>query len=280
MAIQIITDSTCDLSPEQAAALGVTVVPLRVRFGEREYIDGVELTKAQFYQLLSESRELPTTSQINPDAFEALFRQVVERGDEVLGVFLSGELSGTFQSAVIARELVGAQHIHLVDSGSVTLGLALLLEQAAHLRDEGQSAKQIAVRLEELRGRLSLYAMVDTLKYLKMGGRLSGGAAAIGGLLGIKPIVTALDGKIEAVAKARGKAAALAWIAEKVAGEKMDPALGISFAHSCNPELMHELRDRIEQVCELPSSFAVEIGSVVGTHAGPGCVGIAYFRGE
>ena len=109
MAIQIITDSTCDLSPEQAAALGVTVVPLRVRFGEREYIDGVELTKAQFYQLLSESRELPTTSQINPDAFEALFRQVVERGDEVLGVFLSGELSGTFQSAVIARELVGAQ---------------------------------------------------------------------------------------------------------------------------------------------------------------------------
>ncbi len=122
--------------------------------------------------------------------------------------------------------------------------------------------------------------MVDTLKYLKMGGRLSGGAAAIGGLLGIKPIVTALDGKIEAVAKARGKAAALAWIAEKVAGEKMDPALGISFAHSCNPELMHEPRDRIEQVCELPSSFAVEIGSVVGTHAGPGCVGIAYFRGE
>ncbi len=205
MAIRIITDSTSDIPVENQAAMGIDIVPLSVIFGEKKYTDGIELKKEQFYEMLSSAATLPTTSQVNPDEFEILFKSYVDAGDTVVGVFISSKLSGTYQSAVIAKDALGSDQIFIVDSKSATFGLALLVYEAIKMRDRGDSAVQIHAALNELSNRIKFYAVVNTLKYLKMGGRLSSSAAILGGVLHIKPLVSIIDGEVRSVAKERGQ---------------------------------------------------------------------------
>ena len=163
--IRIITDSTCDLSARQAHDLGLTVMPLTVHFGEEAYLDGVEITPPEFYAKLAASGSvLPTTSQINPGAFADAFEAALAEGDEVVGIFISSELSGTYQSAVMAKEMIGSSRIHLVDSRTVTFPLALLLSEAARLRDAGLDGAELARQTTGLSRRLRLMAVLDTLK--------------------------------------------------------------------------------------------------------------------
>ena len=183
--VRIMTDSTCDLSPERQKALGVEVVPLSVHFGAESFRDGVDLSNAEFYERLRGAETLPTTAQVNPEEFISRFQDHVGAGDQVVGIFLASQLSGTCQSALIARGIVDEANIFVVDSTTVTFGLGLLVEMAAQLRDAGLSAPEIAAQVEQLAGRLRFYAVVGTLKYLKMGGRISGTAAVVGGMLGI-----------------------------------------------------------------------------------------------
>ena len=180
--IRIVTDSTSDLSADRAAALGVEVLPLSVHFGEESFQDGVDITKEEFYARLEQAETLPTTAQIPPETFIKTFERLTAQGDQVLGIFLSSAMSGTYQSAMIARDIVGEERIAVVDSQTVTFALGLLVEAACLLRDQGLSLEELRAQVEALAGRVRLLAVVDTLKYLKMGGRISGAAAVVGGL--------------------------------------------------------------------------------------------------
>lgn len=279
--IRIITDSTCDLSPARQRELNVEVAPLSVHFGEEVFRDGVDLSNGAFYERLrAVENALPTTAQVNPEEFAARFRAHVERGDQVVGIFLSSLLSGTCQSACIARDMVDEDKIHVVDSGTVTFALGLLVEQAAVLRDQGKSAGEIAQAVEALSKRLRFYAVVETLKYLKLGGRISGATAVVGGLLGITPILNIRDGVVEAAGKSRGRKGAYAWMEAKLKEEPADLSLPVAFGHSDAPGVMAECEGYFLEKLAGARVRESDIGAVVGTHAGPGCAGIAYFVKE
>ena len=274
--IQIITDSTSGFSSKQAESLGIVTIPLTVHFGEEQFRDGIDLTPEAFYEKLTSAKVLPHTSQINPYDFTKQFQKYLEQGDEIVGIFLSSKLSGTYQSAVIAREELESNRIFLVDSQSVTFAQAILVEIAVDLRNKGKSAAQIQEILTGLSGRLRLIAMVDTLKYLKMGGRISASTAVIGNMLGINPMICIENGVLDSIGKVRGKKAAFRFIKEYMEKHPIDPAYPAAFGHSACPERMEELISYLN----LPSSHLItgDIGAVIGTHAGPGAVGSAYIE--
>lgn len=276
--IELITDSTCDFLPEAAQQLGVRVIPLTVHFGEESFRDGLDISNADFYARLRAAETLPTTSQINPEEFSAVFQEVLDRGNQAVGIFLSSELSGTCQSAMIARELLGSPDVFVVDSRSVALSLGLLVREAARLRDGGLGAAELVSELERLREKLRLYAVVDTLKYLKMGGRISAATAMVGGVLGISPIIAVRDGKVESAGKARGRKAGVNWIRERAMEETIDLERPMMVGHTDCPEAMETVEEAFSEViARVPGLYRSEIGAVVGTHAGPGAAGISYF---
>lgn len=275
--IEIITDSTCDLTPAMANELGVRVLPLTVQFGEESFRDGLDITNADFYERLRSAQTLPTTSQINPDAFVSAFQEALDRGNQVVVIVVSSELSGTFQSAVIAKEMLDSEDVFVVDSRQVALSLNLLVLEAARLRDEGESAAEIANAVIALREKVRLYAVVDTLKYLKMGGRISAATAVVGGVLGITPIIALKDGKVESAGKTRGRKAGVQWIREQANSEELDFSRPLALGHTDCVEALDAVAEEFSDlVPKFASVFSCEIGAVVGTHAGPGAAGVAY----
>ena len=276
--IRILTDSTSDISLSRAAQLGVEVLPLTVLFGEESFRDGIDITSEEFYDRLSKVDTLPTTAQIPPETFIDAFQRLTADGSQVLGLFISSEMSGTYQSAMIARSIVGEEKITIVDTHTVTFALGLLVETACLLRDQGLSLPELAAELEKLVPRCRLLAVVDTLRYLKMGGRISGVTAVVGGILGISPIIFIENGLVISVGKSRGRKAGFQfirkWLDEK---EAIDTSLPVAFGHTNAPAAMEEcmafFQDKTEGAQLCPSN----IGSVVGTHVGPGAAGLAYF---
>ena len=276
--IELITDSTSDISQEEAAQLGIRVLPMSVYFGDQAFLDGIDISNEEFYAHLRQVETLPTTSQINPDAFLTIFQEVLDRGNQAVGIFLSSELSGTFQSAQIAKNILDSEDIFVVDSRHVAMSLSLLVTEAVRARDEGRTADELVREITALREKLRLYAVVDTLKYLKMGGRISAATAAVGGMLGITPIITVQDGKVESVGKARGRKAGIQWICDRVTGEEPDLSRPIGFVHTDCPEALEAMETAFADTAAQASAvYRKEIGAVVGTHAGPGAAGIAYF---
>lgn len=276
--IELITDSASDISPALAAKLGVRVLPLTVNFGEESFRDGVDISHADFYVRLQAAETLPTTAQINPDAFVDVFQEVLDRGNQAVGILISSDLSGTFQSAAIARDMLGSDDVFVVDSRTVTFAQGLLVMEAARLRDEGLTAAQLAEELTARREKLRLYAVLDTLKYLKMGGRISAATAVAGGVLGISPIVAVRDGKVESAGKGRGRKAGIQWIRERALQEKIDRTRPIIIGHTGCPEAMEAVADAFADLtAQVPAVYRSEIGAAVGTHAGPGAAGIGYF---
>lgn len=279
MPVQIITDSTSDLSFEIADAYNVQILPLTICFGEEELLDGVEISRKEFYERMAVSPELPKTAQINPDLFYDAFKKHTDAGDEVVAILISSVLSGTLQSALIARDMLPevADKIHIVDSFTTCLALGALVMEGAKLRDAGLSGAEIARQIEELKERLVLYAMIDDLKYLVMGGRLSKTSGFAGGLLGIKPIIRLDHHVITPIDKVRGTARGCEWLLKKMAKDAPDEEKELYIGHSHAPQ-------KLEQLLETPGAKALlarakqgEIGPTVGAHAGPGCLGIAYF---
>ena len=279
--VRIIVDSTCDASSEVRARL--RVVPLCVRFGEDEYVDGVTITHREFYYMLATRKEMPSTSQPNPAAFAKVYDEVLAADEDAVVLTISAALSGTYQSAKIAATDI-EDRIFVVNGKSVAIGTGILAEYALSLADQGKSAAEIAAELNVLRDRVRLLAMFDTLEYLKRGGRLSRTAAIAGTVLGIKPLVTLRDGQIDMLGKARGSRqgyAALQQKAEAWGGVNFDfPVLlgytGQSSDHltswiSATPKLWQGRSGTLR---------ASAIGSVVGTHAGPGAVAVAFVEKE
>lgn len=282
MAVKIITDSTCDLSALQKEQLGVTVLPLSVYFGNDEYRDGVDITPSEFFEKLEsmEDGKLPTTSQVNPAAFEAAFRSATENGDQAVGIFISSRISGTYQSACIARDTVSNGRIFVVDSKVATMGLALMVQTACRMRDEGAGAAEIAQRLTQLSDRVRFICVVDTLKYLRMGGRISSVIAGIGGVLDLKPVVVMTQGIIKAVDVGKGHKRAVKKLLSLVEKDGPDFSMGTSAAHSAAPALFEDflaaLKDRFGEL----SPLRIDLGAAIGVYAGPGCVGLSYFSGR
>lgn len=278
--VKIITDSTSDITQKEGAVLGVTIVPLTVHFGSQSFQDGVDISKKEFFDKLAAAETLPTTSQVPPGEFAQVFQRHTDEGDDVVGIFISSEMSGTFQSAVVAREQVDPDKIHVIDSRTATFELALLVREAVRLRDAGKSAAEIAREITDLIPRVRLFAVVDTLRYLRMSGRISTTTAFVGGLLGINPVIAVIKGKVESVGKARGLKAGLKLIEDQVAADPPDLNHLVAFGHSNAPEALRQTVDYFNVRFGITDYFEEDIGLIVGTHVGPGAAGIAYIAKE
>lgn len=276
--VNIIVDSTADITEDVKERL--TVVPLTLRFGDEEYIEGVTIQKKEFYQKLIESDVLPKTSQASPADFEDVFEKIVAAGESAVVITLSSKLSGTWQSAMIAaRE--HEESIYVVDSRNVAIGTAILAKLALRLVDEGMGAREIAERLEKEREKICLIAMLDTLEYLKKGGRISAAAAFAGGVLSIKPVVCIRDGEIVILGKARGSKQGnnlLVSEIRKTGGIDFTKPILLGYTGLDDTLLQKYIEDSKALWEEGISSLETTmIGSVIGTHAGPGAVAVAFF---
>ncbi len=275
--VQIITDSTSDLTTQEAAALHVHLIHMRVIFEDGVYVDGVDIDKETFYAKQAEAKVLPKTTQLNPQEYCDAFQPLLDTGDEVVAILLSSKLSGSFQSASIAAGMVeGGERLHLVDSLNATIGEGLLVREAVRLRDAGKSAGEIAAQLEELRSRVRFLAFVGTLKYLKMGGRISAATAAVGSMLHISPVVAVVDGEVKSVGKVRGSQKILDYTLEFAKEYPVDTRYGVVFGHSRCQETAEAYREKVSEALGLRDHTMEELGAVIGTHAGPGCYGLVY----
>ena len=281
MSVKIIVDSTADITPEVAARVGI--VRLTVHFGDREYVSGVDIDARKFYEMLVESDVLPTTSQATPFAFSEAFEKAVEEGCDVVCLTCASALSGTHQSAVIAAADYPGK-VHVVDSGTVAIGLGILTEYALELADRGCSAEEIAWKLMQKREKIRVLAMVDTLEYLKKGGRISAAAAVAGGLLNIKPVLTIDMGQIKVLGKARGSRQGNNLLVQEIAkagGVDFGKPVLLGYTGLSDALLQKYIQDSAALWEDHREKLNVTIiGSVVGTHVGPGAVAVAFFAAE
>ena len=277
--IRILTDSASDILPAEAEQLGVTVIPLNVTLEDGTVLrDSVDMTPSAYYEILAGCRKLPTTSQPSPELFENFFLEAAAAGDEVIGIFLSHALSGTYQCAKLAADMANVDNVLFVDSGHVCLSEALLVRLAVQLRDSGKTAGQIAAILEHAKEHLHLVAAIDDLKYLRKGGRLPAAVAVAGGMLGIKPLITIQDGKVAMAGKARGLPGAYVALFKKV--EEMggiNPAFPAMAGYTVSPREVTPIQTYLRDNLQQEDLLVRQIGCVIGTHAGPGAFGIAFF---
>ena len=276
MAIRIVTDSTCDISAEDRKELDIHVVPLSVHFDDESYLDGVNITNQEFYEKLENSKNLPTTSQVSPGDFRDVFVRYLDAGDEVVGIFISGEISGTYQSAVIAKEMVGSDNVFIVDSRVASMGLALLVAEAVKYRDAGHTAAEITAHVKKLTKKVRFIAAINTLKYLRKGGRIKATTAVVGELMGIKPIVGMVNGSILLMDKAKGMSAAVKAMLKHVTADLPDLRYPVVFAHSEAPELLQKTMELFKDALKFKDRMVCNIGSVIGTYAGKGGIGFSY----
>lgn len=278
MKIRMITDSASDLlAPHRPE---ITVLPMTITFGEEQFRDGVDLTHRQFYEKLIEGEELPTTSQIAPARFEEAFRAAVEAGESVVAVVLSSKLSGTYQSACIAAgEFPGK--VFVVDSANATIGERILVERGLELMDQGLDADAIAAKLDEEKADIRLVALLDTLEYLKRGGRVSASVALVGGLLAIKPVVAVQDGEVVVLGKARGSKNGNNLLVQEIQKTGVDFSRPYKLGYAgLNDSLLQKYIADSAALWEghtdsLPTGT---VGGTIGAHVGPGAIAVAFFR--
>ena len=278
MSVQIIVDSSVDVAERFRERLHI--VPLIIHFGEEELIDGVTINKEQFYRRLVESEQLPFTSQASPVAFQKVYEEVTQAGDSAVVITLASKLSGTYQSACIAAG--DFDNIYVVDSQTAAIGAGVLTEYALARAEAGADARELAAELERKREDVCLVALLDTLEYLKRGGRISKTVALAGGLLNIKPMITVRDGEVVLIGKARGSKQGNSLLVEKIrACGGIDFDLPILLGYSglsgesleTYVEYSHDLWERGTEILDKTC-----ISGVIGTHTGPGVVATAFFR--
>jgi DegV family protein with EDD domain len=279
MAVKFIIDSASDVLPEEAKALGVIHMPLLVRFGEQEYRDGIDLAHTEFFERLIESDVLPTTSQVPPITFENIYKELVASGDTVVVITISSKLSGTYQSAIIAAEDYEGS-VFVVDSENVTIGERILLLRGLELCKQGLSASEIKDRLDIEKKNIRLLALLDTLEYLKKGGRISAATAIAGGLLSIKPVIKVEDGLVAMAGKARGSKQGNNLLRQMTAEHGIDFSKPYALAYSGLSDIL--LRKYINDSADLwegkSDNLPVHtVGCVIGTHVGPGAIAVAFF---
>ena len=278
MTVRIVTDSAADIPSEVAGAEGITVVPLTIRFGDESFVSGVELSTEQFWQKLRSSTAAPTTAAPSAGDFQETFEKLLADGaDGIVALHLSSKLSATYQSAVVAAEAVGEGRVEVVDSLAVSAGTGLLALHATKRAASGASAAEIAAEINTMRSQVRLYGAIDTLEYLRRGGRIGGAQALLGTMLKVKPVISLDDGIVEPVARVRTRAKALEHIAELVA--KDAGAIRRLIVITGDAADTDKLVSLLEPSVKVPPSDVWSFGPIVGAHAGPGIVGVGYLVG-
>lgn len=283
MPVRIITDSGSDCLQGDHPALDV--LPLSVGFGTTTYQADVDLSRERFYELLVEGDDFPTTGQVNPYAFSQAIQRAQAAGEDVVIIALSSKLSGTHQSAcTAAAEATGSTEVHVVDTKSVTVGEHILVDYALRLVDEGKSASEIASAVEAVTDRVVVVGLLDTLEYLKRGGRISAAAGAVGELLSIKPVITVRDGEVAVLGKARGSKNGRNLLRQQVENSGgIDFSMPVMLGYSgLSDKLLRKYLEDSRSVWEgniaegdIPSLM---VGATIGTHVGPGAVAVAFFK--
>lgn len=283
MSVRLIIDSASDISKKEAEALGIIMLPMTITFDGTDYFDGVDLLPRRFYEMLIESDALPKTGQISPFRFKEAFEKHTQNDEELIVVTISSKLSGTYESAVQAAESFGGR-VYVIDSLNACVGERLLAEYALRLIRGGKTAEYIAAELNRVKRRINLIAVLDTLEYLKKGGRISGAAAIAGQLLSIKPVVGIVDGEVKALGKAMGSKKGnnlLNKLVEEKKGIDFEMPYATVWTGLEKTTLEKYIRDSArlwkEHVEEIPSYI---VGATIGTHIGPGAVGVAFFEKE
>lgn len=279
MATRIITDSASDIVDFPNPNL--TVLPMTVAFGNTVYHDGVDLTHERFYDLLVESDELPSTGAVSPGVFAQAYDEAQAAGEDVVVVTLSSKVSATCQSACIAAE--GRDGVRVVDSLNACIGERVLVEYALMLAERGLPAADIASQLEQARSRVHMLALLNTLEYLRRGGRIGSAAAAAGALLALKPVVTMANGEVGLLGKARGSKNARNLLVELVGEHPIDFAMPFCLAYTAGgePMLKKYVRDSSDLWEGIVDALPIcSVGATIGTHAGPGAIAVAYFSQE
>lgn len=277
--IKIITDSTSDIDLKYAQELNVEVVPLKVIIDEKEYKDRIDLQPEEFYDLLVNSQTLPSTSQPSPQDFVDLYETAKNNNDSVIVITLSSVISGTYQSANLAKDLVDYDDIYVIDSLGTTQMQRLLVLKAVALRNEGMNAQDLYTFLEAYKHRIRLFAFVDTLEYLYKGGRLSRTAATAGTLLKFKPIIGFDEGKLDVFAKARGTQKATAKIIDLIQQDgEMDLDEPICIGYTGSSDGLDKFENTLRETLHFGETLHGIVGPVIGTHAGPGARLIAYVK--
>jgi DegV family protein with EDD domain len=277
--IAIVTDSTSYIPPELLKKHSISVAPQVLIWGEQTYRDGVDIQPDEFYAKLKTAKTMPSTSQVSPTAMQAVFQPLVDQGKEVIGIFVSSKLSGTQQSAAQAREMMGSagEKVTIVDSLATAMALGFISIAAARAAEGGASVKECVAIAEKARDNSGLFFAVDTLEFLHRGGRIGGAQRFIGSALNLKPILALKDGRVEGVERIRTKSKAqervLELVAEKVKGKSN---IRLATLHANAAEDAKSLLERAAKELNPVETLFTEVSPVVGTHAGPGTVGLAY----
>ena len=281
MAVKFIIDSASDILPEECEKLGLVHLPMHLMFGEKEYADAIDMTHREFYEKLVESDTLPTTSQIPPGEFADAYEKVTKNGDTAVVVTVSGKLSGTYQSACIAAEDYEGK-VFVVDSRSVSLGQRILIQHGLALAEQGFGAQDIARMLEYQREKIRVMALLDTVEYLKKGGRISATVALAGTLLSIKPVIGIDDGAVAMIGKARGSKQGnnlLRLLVQQCGGINFGMPFCLAYSGLSDALLRKYIADSAElwegKATEIPIAT---VGCAIGAHAGPGAIAVAFFE--
>lgn len=277
MPVKIVTDSAADLTAEQVAALGISVVPLTIRFGDEEFVDGVDLTPQGFYDKMASVDVLPATAAPSPGAFEQAFRTAAAAGDPVVCINLSSALSATMQSAQsAARALEGEADVRVIDSAGITASLGMKVIAAAEAAGSGASADEVVALVEALKPRTQIYGALSTLDNLKKGGRIGGAQAMIGSILSIKPVIDISTGEVHEAGKPRTRGKALLWLRDRLFAEAEQPS-EVAVCQGC-AEGVEDLIELLLPRFDREQLSVWTVGPVIGAHGGPGILGLAWHR--
>ena len=278
MAIKIVTDSASDIPQRQAKAWGITVLPLTIRFGDEEFQDGVSLTPDRFYDRLEKGNEFPKTSQITPYVYGLAFADAVHHGDDVVCFCMSSGVSGSYQSACFAASDMEGR-VFVIDTKQFCISEYIIVERAVRLRDAGFRAAEIAAIILQEMEQAHVMAAFDTLEYLKRGGRLSGAAATVGGLLNIKPVLTITDGVVDVLGKARGTRKACDMLLTQIEGMgEIDFTKPFCFGYTGkSDEAMRQFIERFKEHFTCPEEKIVRVGATIGAYAGSNAFAVAFF---
>ncbi|HEY1635618.1 MAG TPA: DegV family protein [Acidimicrobiales bacterium] len=273
--IKIVTDSASDLAPDLAQQHDITVVPLTIRFGDTEFLDRRDLTPDEFWSRCASSPVLPETAAPSPGAFQQAFQEAADTGyDGIVCICLSAAVSATFQSASAAAETLGGRFpVRVIDSRSITMGEGLQALAAARMSADGKGLEDVALLTQDLVARTRLFGAIDTLDYLKKGGRISGGRALLGSLLSFKPIIEIRDGVVEAESRQRTRTRSLQYVVDKVRQQEHVEQLAVLDAAAPDIETF---QDMIAEVFPREDTILADVGPIIGAHSGPGTVGVTF----
>ena len=278
--IRFLVDSSSDLNRDYLEENKITMASLKVNIDGKEYLDGVDLDRNTFYQILTTSEVFPKTSQPSPQNLVDFFEEVKENGDECICIMLSSGLSGTYQAAVLAKDIVDYDNIYVVDSKSVSCGIQILVEEARKMVAQGLSALEIVEHLDELKKRIRIYLSVDTLEYLYRGGRLDKASYVIGGLANIKPLIAVNEeGKIDVITKVIGAVKVMRVMQERIQADQPDFNYPIYSAYTSGTNNVEKLETKLERA-EIMINHRIQLGPTIGSHVGPEAFALVFIAKE